>query len=72
MVPTIMAAAIPIRKVFPEVFILNLNDTRLSARGQPGRLILHKPATGRLFLILHVGRRLRWLAKQQMRHKLVR
>jgi hypothetical protein len=35
MVPTIMAAAIPIRKVFPEIFILIFNDTGVNVRGQP-------------------------------------
>jgi len=34
-VPTIMATAIPIRKVFAEIFICSLNDTSDTMRGQP-------------------------------------
>ena len=35
MVPTMTAAAIPIRKVFPEFFIATSNDTSVEGRGQP-------------------------------------
>src|ERR1035438_1229759 len=35
MVPTIMAAAIPMRIELGEVFIVNSNDTSVTRRGQP-------------------------------------